>query len=60
MLDLISSGLTSVISMIGDVFKAIFTSAGAWNYVMPLVGLSIGISIVYIGIRIIKSLIKGY
>lgn len=61
MIDLITSGVTNVISWFGSVITAITDQTnGSWKSIAVFVGLSIATTMVFGGIRIVKSLIKGY
>ena len=56
----ITTGITTAISSIGSVISAIFETEGAWVAVLPVVGLAVGFYVCRIGVRMVKSLIKGY
>ena len=58
MLDAITSGVTTVISYVGNIITAITT--GAWKDTLPVIGLGIAVMFVMFAIRTVKSLIKGY
>lgn len=68
MLTAITTGVTTAISIVGDVISAIFGTAsaegagiaGTWSAILPAVGLAVGIFVLITGIGIVKSLIKGY
>lgn len=60
MVESITTGVDSAISMIGKVISAITTTGGAWSAIMPVVGLAIGLFIVSVAISTVKKLIKGY
>lgn len=60
MIEAIGTGVTSVITYVGNVITAITGASGAWKDLLPVVGLSIGVMFVMYAIRFIKSLIKGY
>lgn len=60
MLDAIGTGVTSVITYVGNVITAITGSTGAWKDLLPVIGLSVGVMFVMYAIRFVKSLIKGY
>lgn len=60
MLDAIGTGVTSVITYVGNVITAITGASGAWKDLLPVVGLSVGVMFVMYAIRFVKSLIKGY
>lgn len=52
------AGVSTAIDAVGDVFSAIVS--GPWAAVLPIVGLAVGFFVCRVGIRIVKSLIKGY
>lgn len=56
----ITSGLTSLMTWVGSVVESIFTTSGALNVIAPMIGVAIATTIVYFGVGLIKSLIKGY
>lgn len=60
MLTTIGDGVTSVISWVGEVVSALFTSTGAMYTLLPIVGVAVGIGIVGFGIRTIKNVVWGY
>lgn len=67
MLDAITTGVTTVISYVGNIIKAITGTvaesdavAGAWGALLPVIGLGIGVMFVMFAITTVKSLIKGY
>jgi len=60
MVEAIGTGVSSVISYVGQVISAITGASGAWKDILPVVGLSIGVMFVMYAIRFVKSLIKGY
>lgn len=56
----ITTGITNAIKYVGQVFSAIFEAEGSWAAVLPVVGLAVGFFVCRVGIRILKSLVKGY
>lgn len=44
----------------GSVISAFFDSDGAFAPLLPAIGLSIGFAVCFMGVRLIKSVIKGY
>lgn len=60
MLASISTGVTTVISYVGNVITAITGASGAWKDLLPVIGLGIGVMFVMFSITTVKSLIKGY
>ncbi len=60
MLSTITTGVTSLIGWVGEVLGGIFTEAGAFSAVLPIIGISVGMTVVGFGIATIKSLIGRY
>ena len=60
MLDSIGTGVTTVITYVGNVISAITSTSGAWKDLLPVIGLGIGVMFVMFAITTVKSLIKGY
>lgn len=60
MLAAITTGVTTVISFVGNVITAITGASGAWKDLLPVIGLGIGVMFVMFAITTVKSLIKGY
>ena len=60
MLAAITTGVTTVISYVGNVITAITGTAGQWKDLLPVIGLGIGVMFVMFAITTVKSLIKGY
>ena len=60
MIQLITDGVTAVIGYFGSVITALVTSSGAWYSLAPLIGIAIACSLVFMGISVVKRLIKGY
>ena len=58
MADAITTGISGAITAVGNVISAVMT--GSWSSVLPVVGLSVGFYVCRIGVRMVKSLIKGY
>ena len=59
MLELVTSGLSTVISWIGTVIEAIVGEAGALADLGPLFAIGIAISALLLGIKVIKGIIWG-
>lgn len=60
MLDAITTGVSTVITYVGNVISAITSASGAWKDLLPVIGLGIGVMFVMFAITTVKSLIKGY
>lgn len=56
----ITTGVTNVITWVGQVVTAIFGSNGAMAPLLPIIGVAVGIGIVGFGIRTIKNVVWGY
>ncbi len=59
MLAAVTSGLTTVISWIGSVITAITSDSGALAPLLPLFAIGIAISVVFLGIKAIRSIVWG-
>ena len=59
MLAAVTSGLTTVISWVGTVITAITGENGALAPLLPLFAIGIAISVVFLGIRAIRSIVWG-
>ena len=60
MLAAISTGVTTIITYVGNVITAITGASGAWKDLLPVIGLGVGVMFVMFAITTVKSLIKGY
>jgi ABC-type transport system involved in cytochrome c biogenesis permease component len=59
MLEAVTSGLTTVISWIGTVISAMTTTNGNLAPLLPLFAIGISISVVFLGVKVIKSVVWG-
>lgn len=59
MLSAVTSGLTTVISWVGTVITAITGENGALAPLLPLFAIGIAISVVFLGIKAIRSIVWG-
>lgn len=59
MLAAVTSGLTTVISWVGTVITAITGESGALAPLLPLFAIGIAISVVFLGIKAIRSIVWG-
>lgn len=59
MLAAVTSGLTQVITWIGTVITAIVGETGELNALLPLFAIGIAISVVFLGIKAIRSIVWG-
>ena len=59
MIEAIGSALTTVLGWIGQVVTAFVGSEGALNPLLPLLAIGIGISVVMLGIKIVRSFTWG-
>lgn len=53
----IGDGLTAVIGWMGNVVDALTGAEGALNALLPLLGIGIAISCLFVGIKMVKSLL---
>ena len=60
MLEVIKTGVTTAISVVGEVMSAVFTTSGSWSAILPVIGLGVGIFVIGFAVRTIKSLVQGY
>lgn len=59
MLEAVTSGLTTVIGWIGTVIDAIITTDGQLAELLPLFAIGIAISVVFLGVKAIRSIVWG-
>ena len=59
MLAAVTSGLTTVIGWVGTVITAITGADGALAPLLPLFDIGIAISVVFLGIKAIRSIVWG-
>ena len=59
MIEAVTSGLTSVIGWVGTVITAITGTDGALNELLPLFAVGIAISVIFLGVKVIKSIVWG-
>ena len=59
MLAAVTSGLTTVIGWVGTVINAITGADGALAPLLPLFAIGIAISVVFLGIKAIRSIVWG-
>lgn len=59
MLELVSSGLTTVISWTGTVVNSLIGASGQLSTLGPLFAVGISISAFLLGVKVIKSLVWG-
>lgn len=59
MLAAVTSGLTTVISWVGTVITAITGENGALAPLLPLFAIGIAISVVFLGVKAIRSIVWG-
>ena len=60
MLEVITDGFSALVGFTGNVISAIFNTNGDWSAILPVVGISIGMTIVGFGISTVKNLIGRY
>lgn len=59
MLDAVTTGLSTVIGWIGTVITSITGAEGALKELLPLFAVGIAISVVFLGVKAIKSIVWG-
>lgn len=59
MLEAVTSGLTTILTWCGTVVGELTTADGALAELMPLFAIGIGISVVFLGVKVIKSIVWG-
>lgn len=59
MIEAIGTGLTSVVEWMGDVVSAVVSTDGALNALLPVFAIGVGVSLVAMGIKFIRSLTWG-
>lgn len=59
LLTMVGSALTSLIGYFGQVVDALVTAEGALYALLPLVGLGIAVSLVFAGIKVVRSFCWG-
>lgn len=59
MLAAVTSGLTTVIGWVGTVITAITGESGALADLLPLFAIGISISVVFLGVKAIRSIVWG-
>lgn len=59
MLTAVTSGLTTVIEWMGTVVTAIVGESGSLNELLPLLAISVSISALMLGFKVIRSVIWG-
>lgn len=59
MLSYVTTALTSVIGAIGDVVSAIVTEGGDLNALAELLAIGVAISLFFVGVKAIRSIIWG-
>lgn len=59
MLEAVTSGLTTVIGWVGTVLDALVTTEGDLATLLPLFAVGVAISVVFLGVKVVKSIIWG-
>ena len=59
MLEAVGTGITTVISWVGDVVDALVTTDGALGALLPLFAIGIAISAIMLGIKIVRGIVWG-
>lgn len=56
----ITTGVTNVITWMGQVVSAIFGTDGALADLLPIIGIAVAISLLAFGVKIIRRIMWGY
>lgn len=59
MLEAVTSGLSTVISWVGEVVSALTTTEGALSQLLPLLAIGVSVSALMLGFKAIRSCIWG-
>lgn len=59
MLEAITSGFTTVISWMGSFLDALLGAEGALQPLLPVFAIGISVSVLFLGVKIVKSLVWG-
>lgn len=59
MLAAVTTALSEVITWCGEIITAITGEAGALKELLPLFAVGIAISVVFLGVKVIKSIVWG-
>ena len=59
MLEAVTSGLTTVIGWIGTVIDSMTTTDGDLASLLPLFAVGIAVSVIFLGVKAIKSIVWG-
>lgn len=59
MIEAVTSALSTIITWCGSVITAITSSTGALKELLPLFAVGIGISVLFLGVKVIKSIVWG-
>lgn len=59
MLEAVTTGLTTVIGWIGTVIDSMTTTEGDLAALLPLFAVGIAISVIFLGVKAIKSIVWG-
>lgn len=59
MLDAVTSGFTTVLGWMGSFADALLTTEGELNAFLPLIGVGIAVSVLFLGVKALRSLAWG-
>lgn len=59
MLEAVTSGLTTVIQWVGTVITSMTSSSGGLSELLPLFAVGVSISVIFLGVKVVKSIIWG-
>lgn len=60
MIEAISGSISTAFSWMGQFLSALTGETGALAPLLPLVGLSVGIAVIFLGFRAIRSVLWGF
>lgn len=56
----IINALTSLLDMVGEILGNLFESGGAFEALLPIIGISIAASVIFLAVKIVKKISWGY
>lgn len=59
MITAVTNGLTSVIGWVGTIIDSMVGEAAALGELLPLFAIGISISVIFLGVKVVKSIVWG-
>ena len=59
MIEAITTGFTTVLGWMGSFADALLTTDGALNAFLPIIGVGIAVSVLFLGVKALRSLTWG-